>query len=333
MNHSGYNSHKPWDYDYIEKRILDAISVITIGVLLLLNTTGTLPWSIWFNLMKLWPLLVISIGVQLIFSWSRLSRFIGTFISTLIFLGAIVIAISPQVSNLNLNIFNLVGNEQNIVTAENVISISSLNEMRVEDMEVNVDMSIGSVEITEDTDVEYVETASKYSSNLTEPALSYEIDGDTLKVDFKDVPKKNFNLGSNHSEHIVKLGTTVLEKTLNIKVGAGNGILNLDETIISSLNAEVGAGNLEIDMNDTTLENINSIRLKVGLGNVTFKLNRDFGYKINYEVGLGNLSIDGNDVEGAFGKDGTFMTDNYDSAERKAEINVEVGLGNAEFIY
>jgi hypothetical protein len=333
MNHSGYNSHKPWDYDYIEKRILDAITVISIGVLLLLNTTGALPWSIWFNLIKLWPLLVISIGINLIFSWSRLSRFIGSFISTLIFLGALVIAISPQAMNLNLNIFNLVGNEQNTVTTENEISLLTEDARELENLELNVDMSIGSVEIVDENDTEYVNSVSKYSSNLTEPSLNYEISGDTLKVFFKDIPKKNFSLGSNHSEHLVGLGINDLAKTLNIKVGAGNGAIDLNDAAIKSLNAEVGAGNMEIEMDDTTIESVDSVRLKVGLGNVTFRLNRNYGYKINYDVGLGNLSIDGEEVRGTFGKDGTFMTENYDTAEEIVEINVEVGLGNAEFIY
>ena len=42
-------------------------TLICLGVVLLLNTTGTLAWGVWFDLARLWPLLLISLGLRLIF--------------------------------------------------------------------------------------------------------------------------------------------------------------------------------------------------------------------------------------------------------------------------
>ena len=49
------------------KGISFGTTLICIGVVLLLNTTGQLAWGIWIELARLWPLLLISLGLRLIF--------------------------------------------------------------------------------------------------------------------------------------------------------------------------------------------------------------------------------------------------------------------------
>lgn len=49
------------------KGISFGTTLICVGVVLLLNTTGQLAWGIWFELTRLWPLLLISLGLRLIF--------------------------------------------------------------------------------------------------------------------------------------------------------------------------------------------------------------------------------------------------------------------------
>lgn len=69
------------------RRILDGLVVIAFGVVLLGNTTGVLPWSVWWSILMLWPLLLVAAGIDVIGrsldnSWLRL-------LSALIVLGGI----------------------------------------------------------------------------------------------------------------------------------------------------------------------------------------------------------------------------------------------------
>lgn len=48
------------------KRAAEGLTVISIGLVLLANTLGTLPWSVWWNILSLWPLLIVAIGVDII---------------------------------------------------------------------------------------------------------------------------------------------------------------------------------------------------------------------------------------------------------------------------
>jgi len=52
--------------------VTGGVILICIGTVLLLNTLGVLGWGVWFSLLKLWPLLLISIGVRRIFVNTRL---------------------------------------------------------------------------------------------------------------------------------------------------------------------------------------------------------------------------------------------------------------------
>jgi len=47
-------------------------TLICVGIILLLNTLDRLGWGVWFWLLRLWPVLLISMGIRLIFVNTRL---------------------------------------------------------------------------------------------------------------------------------------------------------------------------------------------------------------------------------------------------------------------
>jgi hypothetical protein len=54
------------------KGISFGTTLICIGAVLLLNTLNRLGWGVWFDLLRLWPLLLISLGIRSIFVPTRL---------------------------------------------------------------------------------------------------------------------------------------------------------------------------------------------------------------------------------------------------------------------
>ncbi len=47
-------------------RVFEGFTVVAMGVILLLNTTGALPWSVWLHVLSLWPLLLVGAGLEII---------------------------------------------------------------------------------------------------------------------------------------------------------------------------------------------------------------------------------------------------------------------------
>ena len=52
-------------------RAAEGIQLAGFAVFLLLNTTGSLPWSFWLDAISLWPVLIMSAGVKIAFERSR----------------------------------------------------------------------------------------------------------------------------------------------------------------------------------------------------------------------------------------------------------------------
>jgi len=55
------------------RHFLKGLIVILIGLILLANNFGILSWGIWYYLVRLWPLILITIGIDLIFQGTSLS--------------------------------------------------------------------------------------------------------------------------------------------------------------------------------------------------------------------------------------------------------------------
>lgn len=48
------------------KRVFEGLTVVAVGLILLGNTVGVLPWSVWWTILALWPLLIVSLGVDIL---------------------------------------------------------------------------------------------------------------------------------------------------------------------------------------------------------------------------------------------------------------------------
>ena len=64
--------------------------LIALGVVFLLNNLGILPWSIWEVILRLWPILLIGIGLDLLLGRrSVLGSLLALILTFLILAGAL----------------------------------------------------------------------------------------------------------------------------------------------------------------------------------------------------------------------------------------------------
>ena len=77
--------------------------LIFAGIVLLLNTLGLVPWSVWSQLFKFWPIFVVFAGIQLaivLFHSSKLVTLVMGGVSFIIFLFVTITAIGATDSKL-----------------------------------------------------------------------------------------------------------------------------------------------------------------------------------------------------------------------------------------
>ncbi|KAF0207895.1 MAG: DUF5668 domain-containing protein [Actinomycetota bacterium] len=48
------------------KRAAEGLTLVAVGLILLGNTLGMIPWGVWWNILSLWPILLVAAGVDII---------------------------------------------------------------------------------------------------------------------------------------------------------------------------------------------------------------------------------------------------------------------------
>lgn len=74
--------------------------VLFVGVVFLLNTLSLLPWSVWNNIWRFWPVLFILGGIQVILGSSFISRIIIAMVSILCTATVLLIILRYNAPNL-----------------------------------------------------------------------------------------------------------------------------------------------------------------------------------------------------------------------------------------
>lgn len=320
-------SNGPWRQDYWESRVFNALTLIVIGVIFLGNTTGLVPWNVWLNMLKLWPLIIVSIGISIIFGGpNRWMKLVGSIITFAIFLVMVVLSLSGQFQQ-----------NWSFLPAFSSGSTQSYHQEVAYDQETNytsqlldIDMGLGDLKIADNNDsTNYLELDTQYANSTRRPELVVAKNNSQLEMTLTAKQQQVWFFESQTDKYDLQLGRDILPLDLRVKVGAGNGNIALDQQDLTSLNAEVGAGSLVIDLGKETI--VREMRLKAGVGSIEVQVPQDWGLRLEYKVGLGSLTLDGQSLANGSGNS-IYQTAGYADADQQLTVQIDVGLGSVNIV-
>ena len=347
--HSGYRS------------LFWPLVLIGIGVVALLGTMGVLSRENFAVLLRLWPVLLILVGLDVMFG--RRSPAIGALIGV----GAVALVIGLMLAGPSQGW----GAVAEVKTERFDEPIGEATSARV-----SLDLSSGPTEITALAD----------SDDLIDAELSYTGD---IKFEVRGDRDKSISLGETHADVFLlfdwfgndddelrwDIGLSP-QVPLDLAVDAGSGSVELDlrELQLKGLNLDVGSGS--IDGRLPAREGRYDVRVDGGSGTCSLDIADGSDIGLNFDVGSGsfnveigaeadvNIRVDGGSgkltvdapedaavrvvvredgsgrlrVPSRFartrsgdGDEGTWETPGYDSADHKIEIVVEdMGSGDVE---
>lgn len=316
--------------------------LIGVGVVWLLTNMGVLSLAGISVLFRLWPLILIVIGLDLLFG--RRSPAVGGLIG----LGAVALIV----------VLMLVG--PSLGWAQDVEAQTASYEEPLGDVEsaqVNLNLAIGELNVTPLVD----------SDNLFEANINYvgevvfETEGQTDRV-INLRQQDNVNLGFGFFNFLfnpdqklkwdVQLDPTVpLDLTVN--TGTGGSILNLgDFDQLTGLRLNTGTGGIDVTLPNTVqsyrvevdtgtgggsirIEEGAAVDMRVGAGTGGFTIDvpDDAAVRLVGSTGTGSInvppsfaSVSGDD-DSITGDSGTWETAGFDTAERQITINFVGGTG------
>lgn len=331
-------------------KIIKGLTFLLIGTILLANTLEILEWSVWSNIIKLWPLLIISLGLSLIFRGKSLS-FMGPliiFLGIIVGVGASYMGISfegeivREVKTLSREIVievekvpeTEVALEAEITpeietapetetTPETEVALETKEYLEIERASIELKLDIGKLTLGESTPLLY-ECISQYRYKEFEPFEEFsrtEKEANILIYHSPVIKRRISNNIRNYWQ--LKLNNKIIYD-LSIKTGAINTDCNLSGFKVEKLYIESGASNINLVLPQYD----SKIIIDTGVSNIDIAIPKNVGAIVNIDSGIAIKNLDD-----FIKRNGTFISHNYNESEFKTEIEINSGVSHIDIYY
>jgi len=275
--------------------------LIGIGVILLLNNLGYLDWNFW-DILNLWPILLVAAGLELLVGRRSL---LGSLFSAIIVLGLIVGGVwfvsTSDIGRTTAQSIEI-REPRGDITAARVTLAPAVAQLNVKALDDSGNFVEG--------------TAFHRSGERLTPSFTR---GDTARLSLKTSGSATMGVGRR-----------------NVWNFSFHPDVKLD------LDIDTGMGDVNLDLRMLTLE---SVKVNAGMGTVTIKLPETGTFDVDIDSGMGTVVIEvpaglgvrlqtqtaivGRNLPAGYTQDNNrYTSPNYDSAEHRANIQVDLGMGS-----
>ncbi|HXH99102.1 MAG TPA: DUF5668 domain-containing protein [Sphingobacteriaceae bacterium] len=306
-------------------KIVWGLVFVFIGSILLLDNFGVIDFS-WGAVWRLWPLLLIIWGVELMFSGKNNPA--GPWIAGVVTLVALIFAGyygATHASDDSLWLKNLKWNRGGRVHNSAKFKSNSFSEPfsdSIKIAELNITGGATTYRLKDSTsnlfDADIKQQFGNYSLTRTTR--------DSIEVLFLKMPDSAHTRGSRNFD-LNKVEMKLNNKPvwdINLEMGAGKADFDLSKFKISRLNIEGGAASFQIKLGEP--QTSTNVTVETGVSKVKISVPSSVGCLIKVDSGLSSNDFDGFNKQ----NDNTYITDNYGSSSKRIIINLEGGISDFE---
>ena len=160
-----------------------------------------------------------------------------------------------------------------------------------------------------DANLTFGNISLKKTGDSTNPTVDFALRGKKNNINFNDDNDNKINL---------KLNPTVLWD-MNFEFGAGKADFDLSEYKVKNLSIKTGLTETDVKLGDK-VDNL-EVKIESGLTDIEFQIPESVGCRIDIDGGLNEK-----DFDGFFQRNGHWETSNYDKSTKKITLNFEGGL-------
>lgn len=288
--------------------LLGPLILVLLGVLFLLNNFGIVDWSIWSQLWRLWPLVLIAVGLELLVG--RRSPALSLIILLLLVAAAVAFLLYSG------------GFQPAGGLSQFPVNVPSQNTSKAS---VDITFSVGDLSVDAQSEGSALATGSlDYYDGTSTPQVSDNVSGDTRQLTIKQneggASFPFFGFGA-HLSWTLHLSNQV-PMTLRVEAGAGTVDMNLERLRISDLNLSTGAGDTSVILPSNAGTTIAKISGGAGTLDVTIPNGVEASIKVN--SGIGKVDVD---PKFAAQGDNIYTSQGYANARNKVDLTVNGGVG------
>lgn len=284
--------------------------LLVLGTVLILQTTDVLPWTLWMELWRFWPVFLIVSGIAMLMR--RTNFWLVTLVALLVFGGSVGIAIGQHGSAVEANV------------TQAVTAVSRSDEER---LEVSIDFAAVAA------DVGSLAAASSELARIE----SSEVNGQSrLRLDTErtagvtELRLRTADIYFSTWEHFgaddwsrwqIDLARGI-PLDLRLDLAAGGMELDLTELDVERLTVDVSVSGLVIFLPEAA--GFTEVVIDASLSSVEIRVPEGVAARITADAALGSVNVDTRRFPR---KGGGYESDNYEDAENRVDITVDVSLG------
>ncbi len=283
----------------------------------------------WHEIFRLWPLLLIYLGLVAVLGKSSQTSTVVTIVLLCIAIPTIVVrSCSNKVENAigsrNFDFNGSDDDDNNDEDNDGDTSFKGANQKLSEPMNANIksaklefkggaaefDIKETTSQLAEaDATLNFGNISLKKTGDADSPTVDFTLKGKTNKVDFGD---------NNHNKVNLKLNPDVIWD-MKFEFGAGKADFDLSAYKIKNLSIKTGLTETDVKLGDK-VDNLD-VKVESGLTDIEFQVPTTTGCRVEIDGGLNDK-----DFDGFIQKDGHWETPDYDKATKKITIKFEGGL-------
>jgi hypothetical protein len=310
----------------LTSRLINGLVLVVVGAILLMNTTGYLPWGVWDAALGYWPVLLVGLGLQIAMSKWRFPGFALAVVAILI-----LAAMHPYDGPSFLRNWEwLRPGSPSYRPSERMKEWSVPLKPTTSGLDLHLEAPSVEIEARGDPGLNLVQPglalAAKLSWDRSEPETSVqELDGaETVRASLKSLAE-----GTNAGKQTWELALNPsLATSLSVTGGVSNLRLDMSSVFVQSVNVSSGVSRLDLTLGLSGKET--SVNVTGGVGNVNLTVPEAAGVRITL-TGLLALSDDFS-KQGLVKTGDTWSTPDYPNASTKVDVTMACGTGKVTLV-
>jgi hypothetical protein len=304
-----------------KEKVTWGLTLFGIGLILLLNNLDVIDFQ-WRVIFRLWPLFIIIVGVNLLFSKSTFGKALSVLV-TVLCIGLVLYVGINEKETRSWRIGNFSWSDEDIDRGgrymKNYLSADYDNPVK----EAKLEIRGGLVEYEiEKPDPSYL-FWSEVEGVLGGHNLEVHQTDSTARLLFsmKDQNRKRNWSNNEHNEAKIRLHPDPVWN-IEMKIGAGTADFDLRQYKVSRLEMNCGAASVEVKLGQP--EGHSVVSVESGAASIEIDVPRDVACKIVTRSSLSSKSFKGFEKQ----SDGSYTSPGYTEAENRYTINLQGGISS-----
>jgi hypothetical protein len=170
-----------------------------------------------------------------------------------------------------------------------------------------------------------MEAEFRYNHPAWKPEVRYELSGLRGTLTVQQPKRGTVHSGNLKNEWKLKFNNNA-RMDMEVRLGAGQGDLELGSLTLKGLEIEVGAGQLKLDLRGNPRRSYD-VRIRGGVGDANIYLPAKVGIIADVKGGIGSI-----DARGLVKRDDRYVNDEYGKSEITIRLDVKGGIGSINLI-